>query len=75
MAVYSTNTSYAEIEGQVRKNLQQEYDAIERVTLRAAELEKIVTIALVALSDHSPNLGSILLAEAESVFGKKIGMK
>lgn len=69
------NANYAEIEAQVRKSLKNDYEAIERVTQRADELEKIVTLALAALSDHSPNLGSILLMEAERVFGKNLGVK
>jgi len=72
--VYNSST-YAEIEDQVRKSLKNEYEAIERVTQRADELEKVVTIAIAALMDHSPKLGLLLLSHAEGVFGKNLGMK
>lgn len=69
------SSNYAEIEAQVRKSLKLDYEAVERITLRADELESMCIIAITALMDHSPILGQLLLNKAEAVFGKNLGVK
>lgn len=60
-----------EIERQMRMVLKAEYEAKERITKRADELEEIVALAIAACQDSSPFLANMLLGKAESIFGKK----